>query len=370
MASRVLVAGGGTGGHAIPAIAIAEAIQRFDRSTEFLFVGTERGVESRVVPKAGFGLTQISVISLSRSLSPSLIRFPFVLLKGLAESLLVIRRFRPDLTLCTGGYVSGPVGIASTLLRVPLALHDSNVLPGITLRVLSRFADLVLLGFAEAGRKMGGRRVATVGNPTRIPSAKVTAAEARQQFGLSADRKTLLIVGGSLGARSINDAVADALPKLTGQGYQVLWQTGALDHDGMAKIAEPFGSRVQTVAFVDDMPAAYAATDLAVTRAGAMTIAELNLFGVPAVLVPLATASENHQEVNARRMEQAGWARMILQRDIDGERLSRVIAELSADPNRLTEMAELSASRATGNASDEIVTTLTSSRLLRVRCDE
>lgn len=365
-APRVLIAGGGTGGHAIPALAIAEAIQRRSAEATVLFVGTARGVESRVVPKAGFDLEQISVISLSRSLNASLILFPFVLLKGIAESLGVLRGFKPDLTICTGGYVSGPVGLAAAMLGIPLAIHDSNVLPGITLRVLSRAASLVMLGFEDATRKVGGSAQAVVGNPTRIAKEDVGREAAREAFGLSRDRKTLLVVGGSQGARSINNAVRDALPQLMDAEVQVVWQTGPLDYDDRSRDAEPYGDRVSTVAFIDDMPTAYRAADLAVTRGGAMTIAELNLYGIPAILVPLATASENHQELNARAMERAGWAKMILQRDINGEKLGQSVSALMGDGVGLAHMSEKSASRGVGDAADRIVDTLASQDLIRL----
>ena len=365
MAPRILLAGGGTGGHAIPALAIAEAIQKKHEKSEFLFVGTERGVEARVVPKAGFALELISVISLSRSLNASLLRFPFVLLKGFVESLMVVRRFKPHLTVCTGGYVSGPVGVAAALSGVPLAIHDSNVWPGITLRLLSRVAALVMLGFDEAHRKMGGCSIRTVGNPTRFATSNVDPGVARAAFGLAANKRTLLIVGGSQGARSINQAVACSLSRLVDQQIQLLWQTGPVDHDRMSDVAKPYGEAVRTVAFIDEMPSAYRAADLAITRAGAMTITELNLYGVPAILVPLATASENHQELNARVMVDEGWARMILQKDIDGDSLWAEV-EMLLQSRSLKEMAAKSLARGTGDAADRIANELIEHYLLRI----
>lgn len=366
MAPRLLIAGGGSGGHAIPALAIAEAIQRVSEDVEFLFVGTERGVESQVIPKAGFRLELISVISLSRSLSPSLLRFPFVLAKGFVESVFLVRKYRPELTVCTGGYVSGPVGLASAMLGVPLAVHDSNVLPGITLRILSRAATLVLLGFEQARRKMGGRVRRVVGNPTRLPQGEIDAGKARESFGLAPDRRTLLVVGGSQGARSINQAVEDALPGMMDDEVQVLWQTGPKDSRAMAMAAGPYGDRVRTVAFIDEMSSAYRAADLAVTRSGAMTIAELNLYGVPAILVPLATASENHQEMNARAMEREGWARVILQRELDGTTLGLAVSDLIGHPEDLERMARRSSSRGSGDAADRIAAELLDRKLLRL----
>jgi UDP-N-acetylglucosamine--N-acetylmuramyl-(pentapeptide) pyrophosphoryl-undecaprenol N-acetylglucosamine transferase len=366
MAPRLLIAGGGTGGHAVPALAIAEAVRELSGEAEILFIGTARGVESRIVPKAGFALEQISVISLSRTLNASLIRFPFVLAKGFIESMMIVRRFRPDLTLCTGGFVSGPVGLASALQGVPLVVHDSNVLPGITLRTLSRVAAVVLLGFEQARRKMGGRFRKAVGNPTRLQKHNLSVEDARVSFGLAPDRKTLLVVGGSQGARSINLAVRDALPALTEAGIQVLWQTGRLDSESMAEATEPYGKQVAVMPFIDEMTSAYRAADLAVTRAGAMTLTELNLYGIPAILVPLATSSENHQEVNARSMEREGWARLILQRNLDGEVLRSTVLALVNDATGLSAMAERSAERGVGDAAERIVQELIDCKLLRL----
>jgi UDP-N-acetylglucosamine--N-acetylmuramyl-(pentapeptide) pyrophosphoryl-undecaprenol N-acetylglucosamine transferase len=366
MAPRLLIAGGGTGGHAVPALAIAEAVREVNGDSEILFIGTERGVESRIVPKAGFELEQISVISLSRTLNASLIRFPFVLAKGFIESMMIVRRFRPDLTLCTGGYVSGPVGLASALQGVPLVVHDSNVLPGITLRILSRATSLVLVGFEQARRKMGGRFQKVVGNPTRLVKRNVSVEDARILFGLAPDRTTLLVVGGSQGARSINHAVRDALPALTEAGIQVLWQTGRLDSESMAEAAEPYGRQVAVMPFIDEMTSAYRAADLAVTRAGAMTLTELNLYAIPGILVPLATSSENHQEVNARSMEREGWARMVLQRELDGAILQSTVLGLLEDPNGLAAMAKRSGERDAGDAAGRIVKELTDRKLLRL----
>jgi UDP-N-acetylglucosamine--N-acetylmuramyl-(pentapeptide) pyrophosphoryl-undecaprenol N-acetylglucosamine transferase len=366
MAPRLLIAGGGTGGHAVPALAIAEAVRRKCPESEILFIGTARGVESRIVPKAGFRIEQISVISLSRTINASLVRFPFVLAKGFAESILAVRRYRPDMTICTGGYVSGPVGLASALFGVPLVVHDSNVLPGITLRVLSRVASLTLLGFEQATKKMGGLARKAVGNPTRMTKVGISREDARVSLGFEVDRNTLLVIGGSQGATPINLAVKDALPRLMDRGMQVLWQTGQPDYDKMAEVAKPYGNRVRVMAFIDEMTDAYRAADLAVTRSGAMTIAELHLFAVPAILVPLATSSENHQELNARSMALEGWARTILQHDLDEDVFYAAVTDLIEDPGGLSRMAEISAARGTGDAADRVVSELIDRNLLRL----
>jgi UDP-N-acetylglucosamine--N-acetylmuramyl-(pentapeptide) pyrophosphoryl-undecaprenol N-acetylglucosamine transferase len=213
---------------------------------------------------------------------------------------------------------------------------------------------------------MGGRFQKVVGNPTRLVKRNVSVEDARILFGLAPDRTTLLVVGGSQGARSINHAVRDALPALTEAGIQVLWQTGRLDSESMAEAAEPYGRQVAVMPFIDEMTSAYRAADLAVTRAGAMTLTELNLYAIPGILVPLATSSENHQEVNARSMEREGWARMVLQRELDGAILQSTVLGLLEDPNGLAAMAKRSGERDAGDAAGRIVKELTDRKLLRL----
>jgi UDP-N-acetylglucosamine--N-acetylmuramyl-(pentapeptide) pyrophosphoryl-undecaprenol N-acetylglucosamine transferase len=288
-----------------------------------------------------------------------------MLLKGMARSLELVRSYSPQLVFCTGGYVSGPVGLSARALGVPLVLHEQNDYPGVTIRALSRLAAQVFMAFSGAGRRIGGRRRCVVGNPTRGGWAEMDRAEARRQFGLSGERPTLVVVGGSQGARGINGAVETALPDLMARGFQVLWQTGRLDHAAAAAAASRWPDRVVALEFIDDMNAAYRAADLALTRSGAMTLAELTLMGVPAVLVPLPTATEGHQEHNARAMARAGAGCMIRQRDLDGASLARTVSELTADPERLAGMAARSRALAVPDAADRIVDEMERAGLLR-----
>jgi UDP-N-acetylglucosamine--N-acetylmuramyl-(pentapeptide) pyrophosphoryl-undecaprenol N-acetylglucosamine transferase len=353
-APRLLMAGGGSGGHAIPALAVAEVLKIRHPDSNVLFVGTSRGVESRVIPAAGFALRTIPVIGLKRALHPDLLRFPLVLLRGLVEALRTVLEFRPDLVMCTGGFVSGPVGFAAWLCGRPLLLHESNLLPGLTIRLLSRFADGVLFGLAGAERKTGGRFKLVVGNPVRSGVADLSSAEARTRFGMASDRQTLLVIGGSQGARSINLAIEAALADLVSAGWQVLWQTGKLDRERAERVSASL-AEVTVAEFIDEMPAAYRSADLALTRSGAMTLTELRLNALPAILVPLATSAENHQEVNARAMEREGWARVILQRELNGPQLVAVVGSLTEDSERLMQMSEVSGSVRVGGAAERIV---------------
>ena len=354
MAFRVLIAGGGTGGHVTPALAIAEAISRKYPNAIIRFVGTNRGVEARMVPKAGYLLETIRVIALKRRPHLDWVRFPFVLLESFFGSLKCLRAFHPYVLICTGGYVCGPVGVAALLLGVPLVLHEANQYPGLTLRLLSRGAEYVFLSFPGAVRRMGGRRRQVVGTPIRKTMGRVDRSEARKQFGLDPGRQTLLITGASQGSVSMNQAVGEALPILMRQDLQVLWQVGQTD-PAPAQIAKSWPGRVVVVPFIDDMAAAYSAADVAVTRSGALTLTELAHIGLPAILIPLPWSAENHQEHNARAVEGAGAGRVILQADLNGEGLAEMVITLLADGEGLRRMAECSRALAVPDAADRLV---------------
>ena len=367
MALRLLFVGGGTGGHVVPALAVAEAVRRRRPGATVRFAGTSRGVEARMVPRSGYALEMIPVIGLKRSLHPDLLRFPWMLLKGLYRALKLVIRYRPHVVFCTGGYVSGPVGIAAWALGVPLVLHEQNSFPGVTVRALSRTAVQVHLAFGDAARRVGGRAKTVTGNPTRQGWERVDRADARRAFGLAADRRTLIVVGGSQGARGINLALMDALPALMNTEAQILWQAGRLDAQRVAEATQTWPQRVAVREFIDDMAAAYSAADLALTRAGGMTLAELTRMGVPAVLVPLPTAAENHQEYNARSLVRAGAARMVRQADLDGATLAGMVSGLMDDAVALTEMAACSRALGAPDAADRIVDAMEHAGLLRDR---
>ena len=364
MAQRILFAGGGTGGHVTPLLAVADVVRRRFPRAEIRFVGTDHGVEVRMVPRAGYALETVPVMGLKRELHPDLLRFPWVLLKGFFSALKRIRSFHPHILICTGGYASGPAGLVAPLLGIPLVLHEQNSFPGVTVRVLSRFSVQVFLGFAEAGRRTGGQMKQVIGNPVREGLERVAPQNARGRFGLHPNRPTLIVVGGSQGARGINLALISALPALMAANLQILWQTGRLDAKTVASAAAPWPDRIAVKPFIDDMTAAYSSADLALTRAGGMTLAELTHIGLPAVLVPLPTAAENHQEHNALSLVRAGAARMIRQTDLDAAGLAEVILDMLQAPDTLARMAAASRNLSVPDAPDQIVAAMVKHKLL------
>ena len=341
---RVLLAGGGTGGHVFPALALADAVRKRAPEAELLFVGTERGMERNAVPQAGYPIRMISVIGLRRQVSWEWLRFPFALMDSLRETRRIFRAFRPHLVTGTGGYVSGPVGFMAGWFGVPLVIQEQNSYPGITTRLLALLADQVHLTFPESERYfLRKRNLQISGNPTRSEIGSVDRTEARKRLGLAQDKPTLCVIGGSQGAHSINVALSEALDRLTASGIQVLWQTGERDYQWASQVSAHYGNTVRAQGFVD-MPTALGAADLILCRAGAMTLAEITRCGLPAILVPYPYATANHQEHNARSLVEAGAAELILDRELSGERVGERVSALLEDRERLDRMRRASRS--------------------------
>jgi undecaprenyldiphospho-muramoylpentapeptide beta-N-acetylglucosaminyltransferase len=365
---RVLIAGGGTGGHIYPALTIGKAL--LEKGAEVIFAGTDKGLEKQIIPREGFRLETISVDYFPRRLSWRLVRSFFVAAKGVAEALALVRRLSPDVCVGTGGYVAGPVVLAAALSGVPTVIQEQNALPGLTNRILARFADKVAVGYEAAALSFGrGDKLVVTGNPIRPEIVAMTRQRGAARLGVDPTKRLVLITGASQGARSINHAVLEAFPKLTTLDAQFLIATGAAGFKdfvsgvrAQAGKGRPFldgqGERfgnLMAVPYLYDMPAALAASDLVVGRAGALSIAEITARGLPAILIPYPYAAENHQEKNARVLEAAGAARVILDRELNAARLYDEIASLLADDERLAAMAEASRKLGKPDAVWEIV---------------
>jgi UDP-N-acetylglucosamine--N-acetylmuramyl-(pentapeptide) pyrophosphoryl-undecaprenol N-acetylglucosamine transferase len=345
MTLRVLIAAGGTGGHIYPGIAVAKEIVRRDQSSAVRFVGTARGLETRLVPQAGFELSLIESAGLVNMGLAARARGLAVLPRSFMQARRLIREFRPSVVVGAGGYVSGPVLLTAALMRVPTLVMESNAVPGFTNRVLARFVDAAAVSFEAALPYFRGKGVVT-GNPVRREFFEVPAK------GRDPAEFRLLVFGGSQGARAVNEAVVAALPHLAGvrDVLRVTHQTGKLDFEKVREgyRAAGWGERADVREYIDDMVSAFSATDLIVSRAGATTSFELMAAGRAALMVPLPGQLE--QRRNAEAMQQAGAARMILQDELSGERLAREISALVADPEQLTRMGRASRKLARGDA--------------------
>jgi len=329
---RLLLAASGTGGHLFPGIAVAEAAQR-EAGAEVLFVGTASGMEKDVIPRLGFRLRLIPGEQLRGRNWGGMIRALWEALRGLKAAWNVVREFAPDLIFSIGGYASGPTVLVGWAKRVPCVLLEPNVIPGLTNRLLGRLATKVCVGFPRAVRFFPARKAVCTGNPVRWNSPAP-----HRYSSTRASEFTLLIFGGSAGARRLNQIVPQAVA-LLGKNLKVIHQTGKTEYEEVNAAYVRLGLNAAVISFIDNMQEVYTAADLVVCRAGAMTLAELTALGKPAVLIPYPYAVDDHQRANAEVLVQAGAARMILDVELTSEHLSEVVKILMEDRRQLEAMS-------------------------------
>jgi UDP-N-acetylglucosamine--N-acetylmuramyl-(pentapeptide) pyrophosphoryl-undecaprenol N-acetylglucosamine transferase len=347
----MLVAGGGTGGHVFPGIAIAEEVVTRHPANDVIFVGTARGLEATVVPKAGFPIELIEVRGLKGKGLADTFRNLFLLPLALWQSFKLLRRWRPDIVVGVGGYASGPVVLAAWLLRIPTAVQEQNAIAGLTNRVLGRFAQAAFTAFPEAARHFPRRKVYQLGNPIRR-----TLMENFMRPESHHEIQRLLVFGGSQGAHALNMRVVEALPHLADlrDKLRVTHQTGARDREQVENGYRACGFEPDVRDFITDMSAAYAGADLIVCRAGAMALAELTVCRKPSILVPFPSAADNHQVKNAKSLVDSGAAVMIEERDLTGELLASEIRAILAHPERRERMARAAGRLGSPQAAKEI----------------
>jgi len=359
---RVIVTGGGTGGHIYPALAIAKGLLASDSKTQILYVGTRDGMEARLAPEAGIAFAGISGKGLPRRLSLNTIKVLGNSVKALWETKKLLREFHPDLVVGTGGYVSGPVVLTAALFNVPTLLHEQNALPGITNRILARVVRRVMVTFPESMEHFGvKKKLELVGLPVRSEIGQVSRAVGAKHFRLRPDRLTLLVTGGSRGARTLNQAMIGVCEHLASRSeIQVIWATGKATY---AETIERFKSRGiawerpewRVLEYLKDMPEALACADIYIGRAGAASLAELMVAGIPSLLIPYPYAAENHQEYNAQALVQAGAAKLILDSELEGERLWKEVDALISQPALLAKMGVAAHTLAQPQALNKIV---------------
>lgn len=336
----VLFAGGGTGGHLFPALALAEEIKRRIPTAKITFVGTSRGIETQLLPVQGYELIKIWIRGFKRKFSLGNLFFPVMLITSLIQSLALIMKLKPDVVIGTGGYVSGPVVLVAALLGVPTLIQEQNSYPGFSTRLLSRWVDRVHLSFEESrGYFKHQDKLRVSGNPTRAYLRGIPKKEALKKFNLSSGKTTLLVFGGSQGATHINRALLDILDKLMSrENLQLIWATGQKDFQEIRAASRKYEERVYVCPFINDMASAYAACDLALCRSGATTVAELTRCGVPAVLIPYPHAAARHQESNARTLADRGAAVMILDKDLGTKRFENTLMDLLGNDQKRERM--------------------------------
>lgn len=333
MEKRILIAGGGTGGHVYPALATIEALKR-KGDFRFLYVGGKNGIETRIVPRYGVPLETILISGFARSFSLKNLLFPAKLLIGLYQSRRIVKQFSPHVAVGTGGYVSGPVLYAAAKMKAPVLIQEQDVYPGITTRLLAKYARRICLSFDATRRHFPqyADKLVVTGNPVRETLGSVTRQAGREKMGLEQGKMALLIFGGSQGARSVNTAMSGILPDLLRKyEMQALWQTGESQFEAVMKGFQGAAERVRILPYIQEMDVAYAAADVVVCRAGAITLAELAVVAKPAVLVPYPYAAGNHQEHNSRMVAEAGAALMVTEKAGWEKELQRALETLLSD---------------------------------------
>jgi UDP-N-acetylglucosamine--N-acetylmuramyl-(pentapeptide) pyrophosphoryl-undecaprenol N-acetylglucosamine transferase len=368
--NRVIFTCGGTAGHVNPAIALAQLLHRRDPETQFLFVGAERGLEKDLIPKAGYAFKTVHISSFHRSMRPAEIRHNLVSLCNLAraprEARAILREFQPDAVIGTGGYASFPMVKAAAKAGIPTAVHESNMVPGLTTEMLEPFAGRIMVGF-EACRQhyRHPEKVVVTGTPVRGDFFSMTKEEAKRKLGVDDGRPLVVSFWGSLGASNMNAQMTDLLALEAKDGsYHHIHGAGAsgypkllaaLRERGVDLAAHP---EIQVLEYIYDMAPVMRAADLVISRAGASTISELTALGIPALIVPSPYVTNNHQEKNARVLEQAGGAAVLLEKDSSGQELYRLTTSILRDKTRLASMADAMGKLGIPDAAERIVDTI------------
>ncbi len=357
---KVVMTGGGTGGHLYPALAVAEALKGAGRDLDILFVGSLRGIESTEVPEAGFAFRGLDVIGFPRRPGPRAIRAAWSFGRAVFEARRIVREYSPDVVFSTGGYASAPVAVGAWLEHVPLVLHEQNSVPGLTNRIACRMATEVYLAFASARRFFPKRRhLRLAGNPIRSQVTSGSRSRALRIFRLDEDRRTVLVFGGSQGARTINEAIGSALPEFRGrEDLQFLIQSGENDYDQVLARCRGVDVKTWVRRFISNMGDAYALADLVVCRAGAMTVSELAACGLPSIMVPFPHAVANHQWLNGEQLREAGAAVLVKDADLTGAFLAKEINRLLGDRRSLRQMSINALRMARPEATQKIVEAL------------
>jgi len=339
---KVIFAGGKTGGHVFPAVAMAKEFKKRFPESQVIFVGTKDGLESMIVPKFGFKLIFICARGLKRKASPKNILLPYYILRSLYQSLRILNEEKPDLVVGTGGYVSFPVVFSARLKNIPTLIQEQNSYPGISTRLLAFLVDRVCLSYSSSSDYfLTQGKLKMIGNPIRADMVSADRYEGLIKFNLDPGKKTIFIFGGSQGSHAINQAVLESMDFLL-ENWQLLWQTGEGDFVSVSEKVKEKKIKCVVLPFIEDMRSAYAASDLVISRAGALTLAEICACGKPSLLIPYPFATADHQRYNAETLQREGAAEIILQKDLTGGILAKKLFSLLSDDEKLKRMGERS----------------------------
>ena len=341
---KVLLAGGGTGGHVYPAIAIANKIKEHNPDCEILFVGTKNGIESEIVPKAGFELKTVTVQGFKRKIDLDNIKRVFKLCKGLEQSRRIVRKYKPDIVIGTGGYVSGPVLFNAAMNKRVTIVHEQNSFPGVTNKILSKVATKVLTSFEDSHKRFpeaSQDKLVLTGNPVRKEILNSRKFIARKNLGISEDKKMVLCYGGSGGSEEINDAMRLVIENMVKEDVAFIFATGKVYYDEFIETIKDIELKPyqRVMPYLDNMADGLAASDIVIGSAGAISLAEITALGKPSIIIPKAYTAENHQEYNAKSIESQGAGIAILEKDLTPQSLNEAVFKLLGDKELLIDMA-------------------------------
>ena len=348
---RVIIAAAGTGGHINPALAIANKIKQEEKNSEIIFVGTDRGLENDLVPRAGYELKKIDAYGFNRQISIDNVKKMYKTFKSIGQAKKIIEDFKPDIMIGTGGYICLPVGIAASKYNVPIVLHESNAFPGVAIKMLAKKAETILVGFEDAKERIkNAKNVVVVGNPSKVKKLNFTEKQKQEiinKIGLTDLSKPIVLVfGGSQGAQKINESFINIISKKLNKDYQIIWATGPNQYDMIKTKLQSLNISINNIPNVKILPYIYNmeevmnCVDLVVSRSGAMTITEISIVGKPSIFIPFPYATENHQEYNAKVLEKVGAAKIILDAKLDDNILNSTINEIISDKEKMCRMSE------------------------------
>ncbi len=351
---KFILSGGGTGGHIYPAVAIADELKAQFPDCEILFVGAKDKMEMQKVPQAGYPIKGLWIAGLQRKLTLQNLMFPVKVIDSLIKSRRIIKSFKPDVVIGTGGFASGPLLRAAAVMKVPVVVQEQNSYPGITNKILSKRAAVICVAYDNLERFFPKNKIKLTGNPVRedLISIDNKRLDALTYFALDATKKTLLVLGGSLGARRINQLIAEELDFIINQNIQVIWQCGKLYFDQYSHFNEK--PNVKVVSFIDRMDLVYAAADVIISRAGASSVSELCLVGKPVIFIPSPNVAEDHQTKNAKAVADKGGAVLLRENELD-EKFETVFSALVTDEKRQAELGSQMQKLAKPNATKDIV---------------
>lgn len=353
---RILVTGGGTGGHIYPALAFIRYVQKIQPDSEFLYVGTHRGLENKIVPETGISFKTIKIQGFKRKLSMDNVKTVQLFLESIKRSKEILRDFKPDVVIGTGGYVSGSVVYAAARMKIPTIVHEQNSVPGITNKFLSHFADRIGICFPDAAQYFPEKKTVLVGNPRAQEVMASGKSDVLEQYGLLTDIPTVLIFGGSQGALKINQAVIQALPQFGQKEYQVLYASGERYYNELSgKVdVKKINCNLSLQPYIKNMTDVMANVDLLIGRAGATSIAEFTALGLPAILIPSPYVTNDHQTKNALSLVKAGAVKMISDAELTGDNLVESVDQIMGDPELKERMAKASRQEGIPDAAERL----------------